>query len=189
MIPRKSFNYNLLVIAIVSGFLGCYKENKGVDRYCWQLLDFAGNEINSVCDKTEEEFRDCITKGTCGVYITYPDSLLKCNYFRIEGQRQCWEVNGRLVKNLYENQAKLYSRCYWGGVKVNKVDCSNYCHNWYTRERRLYKPTNTITYSEVKMNRWCGDQLVDLYSKTEKLIRGTSDSSIYLQYSLNGTDW
>ena len=183
----KRFGRSFFCVLLVVTIFSCKKENAS-QRGCWMLIDFAGNEMATICNKTEAELIACVQNGSCGV-LSGGATLSNCNYFKIEGERGCWEIGGRIVKDLYENQAKLYARCFQGGVQANKVDCANYCHIWYTREKRVYRPTNGITYSHITASRLCADALVGIGSQREKVIRSSADSIIYLQYSLDGINW
>jgi hypothetical protein len=146
----------------------CKKESN--NKYCWQITDPNGNLINSVCNKTLSEIQSL-----------YPNS---CSYYKIEGEEYCWFVDGRLfIKNVTENYLNHYLQCYSSGSAV-KVAC-DYCEHWYSRQKNTYKPNNTIFYSPIYFQQYCGDTVHTIFQGREIVLRESPDSVITLQFSKN----
>jgi hypothetical protein len=140
-------------------------------EYCWQRVDAMGNEMGTVCGKTEAEMK-----------AMDPNS---CSYFKKEGDAFCWMINNQVfVKDKTEAYMQHYSRCY-GGATYVKVNC-DYCKNFYTRQKRTYKPNNTTTYSNITYRQYCGDTATTLYHGREIIIKDTPDSLILVQFSNSG---
>jgi hypothetical protein len=100
----------LLFLLGVSGIYACRKEpvtnTVAIKKSCWQLIDRVGQNLGEVCDKTEAELKEELKKKSVDGF-NYTD----CNYYAVEGNKSCYLINGRLYRNLFENQAKLYARC------------------------------------------------------------------------------
>ena len=156
----------IFIVALLAVFIGvsCKKDK----AYCWQLVDAFGNEMNSVCGKTEKEMQ-----------TAYPKP---CNYYKIEGTKYCWYTSNRgFIKDKPEAYITKLKQCFNLSSPV-KVAC-DYCQTWYTRQKNTYKPTNTITYSTVHVQQYCGDTVHTLYKGREILVRETADSLITIQFS------
>jgi hypothetical protein len=165
---KMKTSFILLLGAILIVF-SCKKESN--TKYCWQLVDPLGNNINSVCDKTPSEMQS-----------SYPNS---CSYYQMGGEEYCWLVDGNIfIKNATENSINHYFQCY-GGLHAEKVAC-DYCQNWYSRQKNTYKPNNTFTYSPVHLQHYCGDTVHTLFQGREIVLRESTDSLITLQFSNNG---
>jgi len=180
----KTFFSAVLICAAF--FIGCKKETE--KRYCWQLIDNAGNDLDSVCDKTEAELLDCVKNNTCGTYLN-GGSITNCNYYKIDGARSCWKINNSYFRDLTESQANLYARCFYGNAVPTKVDCSFACQRWFHREKKTYKPNNNITYSYITQENFCGDTVLTLYQGRQIIRKDDADSLIVIQFSNNGINW
>lgn len=146
-------------------FAGACKKNK---TYCWQLVDAFGNEMNTVCGKTEEEMQ-----------ADYPSP---CNYYKTGEPKFCWYTgNGGFIKDKPEDYIKKMQLCFNLPSPV-KVAC-DYCQTWYSRQKNIYKPANSVTYSTVTVQRLCGDTVHTLYKGKEIGVRETADSLITIQFS------
>ena len=157
----------ILLVPIVIGISSC-KKNK---TYCWQLIDAFGNEMYSVCDKTEAEMK-----------ASYPNP---CNYYKLESTDYCWYVDGHIfIKNKPEDYINHMLQCF-GFSSATKVAC-DYCQTWYTRQKNIYKPNNTFSYSTVRSQQYCGDTVRTLFQGREVVLRETADSLIKMQFSNNG---
>lgn len=158
---------------------GCIKQNPATTlldrRYCWQRIDNYGNPLEQVCNKTEVEIK-----------ALYPND---CSYYKNEGEKACWLVNNSLLPQITKEGAELMARCFFtsAGSPV-KVDC-NYCQTFYHRRKMTYKPANTISYSLVTSERFCGDTATKLYQGRQVVLKDTPDSLVVLQFSSNGTNW
>ena len=164
---------------------GCKKESN--KKYCWQVMDNLGNQLNVVCDKTEAELVDCIKNNTCGVYNN--PNVTNCNYYRIGGEKFCWKISNYYFKDLTEDQAAMYSRCYYANAPATKADCNYACTGWYHRHKKTYKPNNSVTYSQVTLEQFCGDTAATLYQGRQIIIKDDLDSLIVIQFSNNGINW
>jgi len=156
----------LFVIVLI--VLSCKKSS--TDEYCWQLVDAVGNPINAVCNKTESEMQ-----------ISYPNT---CSYYKL-GDEYCWFADGNVfIKNKPEDYVTRFLHCY-GYNNAVKVTC-DYCQNWYTRQKNTYKPNNTLSFSPVRIEQYCGDTVHTLFQGREITLRETTDSLITIQFSNNG---
>jgi hypothetical protein len=155
-----------IIIALLAVFVAVScKKNK---TYCWQLVDAFGNEMNSVCGKTEEEMQ-----------AAYPSP---CNYYKIGAPKYCWYTsNGVFIKDKPEAYITNLQKCFNFSAPA-KVAC-DYCQTWYTRQKSTFKPTNMVTYSAVHVQQYCGDTVHTLYKGREILVRETADSLITIQFS------
>jgi hypothetical protein len=162
----------------------CKKDSN--KKYCWQLIDQVGNKMGVVCDKTEAELLACTSNGTCGISITTP--LNPCSYYKVEGEELCWYVDNRYILKATENEINHLRKCFNLTTAAIKVDC-NYCQNWYTREKRTYKPNSTFSYSPVTHKLYCGDTTRTLYQSREIILKNDADSLIVIQFSNNGVNW
>lgn len=175
----KSHPGNLLVAFLIL-LAGCKKSVPPLlpvpePKFCWQLIDAFGNHLQEVCDRTESEMR-----------ALHSDS---CSYFKNVGEKLCWLADSTFLPEMTASEVELYKRCFQPNSSVAvKVDC-NYYQKWYHREKRTYKPANTITYSVVRVERFCGDTATKLYQGRQIILRETTDSLIVLQFSNNGSNW
>lgn len=172
----------LFIFALI--LLGaCKKDN--TPRFCWQVLDNLGNELISICDKTEDELKECVRTGACNININN-GNLGPCNYYKIEGEKFCWMLNGAFVQNQSQTQINHTIQCFGSGTwTATKVAC-DYCKKWYTREKRTYKPTNSFNYSSVEYRFFCGDTVRTLFHGRQVIRKDNADSLIVVQFSDNG---
>jgi hypothetical protein len=178
----------ILSICFFISIVSCKKtKEESPAKYCWQLIDPNGNNIGQVCDKTEEELRECIRTSNCGI-VNVTGASLDCGYYRADGEKFCWQIGNYTVSDANEYQAKLFSRCYFGGVTPVKSTCIP-CQRWYTRDKMTYKPNNTITYTQTRVTNYCGDTLTKIYQGRQIIKKDDADSLIVLQFSNNGTNW
>lgn len=168
--------HSLLFISLLFIAFGCKKDGPAPEpTFCWQVIDAFGNSMQELCNKTETEMS-----------ALYPNS---CRYYKNDGEKSCWLVDSTFLTSMTQEGVELYKRCFRPNAGIPmKVDC-NYCGKWYHREKRTYKPANTITYSQVKAERFCGDTAAKLYQGRQIVLRETADSLIVLQFSNNGTNW
>jgi hypothetical protein len=153
-----------IIITLLFIAVAC-KKNK---THCWQLVDAFGNELNTVCGKTEEEMQ-----------AAYPSP---CNYYKTGEPKYCWYAsNGSFIKDKPEAYIAKMQQCFSFPTPV-KVAC-DFCLTWYSRQKKIYKPANTVTYSTVTVQRLCGDTVRTLYKGREILVRETADSLITIQFS------
>lgn len=149
--------------------LSCKKESN--NKYCWQLVDALGNNLNAICNKTESEMQ-----------ASYSNS---CSYYKI-GDEYCWLVDNNIfITNKPEDFITRYMHCYGSYTTYQKVAC-DYCQKWYSRQKNTYKPNNTFSFSPVHLQQYCGDTVHTLFQGREIVLRETSDSLITLQFSNNG---
>jgi len=164
VIMRTAFLFMLLVVVAPS----CIK---GAKKHCWQLVDAFGNELYSVCDKTEAEMK-----------ASYPSS---CNYYKLGGTNYCWLIDDNIfIKDKPQEYVDIVLHCF-NHTNARKVAC-DYCQTWYTRQKSIYKPNNTFRYSTVTAQRLCGDTVHTLFNGREIILRETTDSLIVLQFSNDG---
>ncbi|HEY0039037.1 MAG TPA: hypothetical protein VGB71_00170 [Flavisolibacter sp.] len=162
----------LPALLFLSAFFGCKKE--GPPKFCWQKVDNFGNKLEVICSKTEAEMQ-----------MLYPNS---CSYFKAGGEKFCWMRNGVFIKDASQEEIDYVNSCFGATGTATKVDCS-YCGRWYHREKRTYKPAGTATYSEVRVENFCGDTAKTIFQGRQVIIRETTDSLIVRQFSNNGTNW
>ena len=158
---------------------GCTKNNPVSrileKRYCWQRIDFVGNRLEQVCDKTEADMK-----------ALYPND---CSYYKNDGEKSCWLINTTFLPEMTKEGAELVARCFFPNAATPvKVDC-NYCQTFYHRRKMTYKPASTISYSPVTSERFCGDTATKLYQGRQVVLKDTPDSLVVLQFSSNGTNW
>ena len=171
----------LILIVIIS----CSKSAN--DKYCWQIVDFNGNNIEMICDKTEAELINCVDNGTCG-NATIIGTLGSCNYYKIDGAKYSWMINDKFYKSLYADQARLMAHCYGNNTTPLQVD-SNYCKKWYTRKIITFKPNQSTTYSGISSQDYCADSLKTIYQGRKIVLRDVTDSLIVLEFSSDGMHW
>jgi hypothetical protein len=152
--------------------IGCVKDHDDEPaveepKYCWMLVDQAGFLMGRICDRTEKQMSD---------------SVPSCNYYKLGGQEFCWLIDGTTyIENAPEEYVKLVIRCFGKKNVYKKVECG-YCQTWYTRQKNIYKPANTFTYSPVKVQRFCGDTVKTLYNRRSVTLRETTDSLIVVEF-------
>jgi hypothetical protein len=184
---EKSVQMRTAILVLASFtlfFMSCKKESN--KKYCWQMTDNIGNDLNVICDKTEAELLDCVNSGACGIY---GGPVTNCNYYKVEGDKFCWKINNYYFRDITENRATLMARCFFGNATVIKTDCSFACAFWFHREKRTYKPNSTITYSQVTKENYCADTLATLYQGRQIIRKDDADSLIVIQFSNNGINW
>jgi hypothetical protein len=179
----------LLSICFFISIISCKKTKEELPtKYCWQLIDVLGNNINQVCDKTEDELKECIRTNSCGI-TSIPGFTIDCGYYRVDGEKFCYQIgNFTTQEPITESQAKLLSRCFFSGATPIKTACVA-CQRWYTRDKMTYKPNNTTTYSPITVKNYCGDTLTKIYQGRQIIKKDDADSLIVLQFSNNGTNW
>lgn len=150
------------------------------------MVDNIGNNLNVICDKTESELVECVNSGACG---NYGGPATSCNYYKVEGDRYCWKVNNYYYGSMTENEVAFRARCYHGNAGYVRADCSLACTFWFHREKRTYKPNNTITYSQVTKELFCGDTAATIYHGRQIIRKDDADSLIVIQFSNNGINW
>ncbi len=160
---------SLFVLVIISS---CKKESN--NQACWQVIDQLGNDVGTVCNKTE-----------AAMLAQYQSP---CAYYRTGGEKFCWLIGGsQFLKDATEEKLNHTIRCFYSATpSVTKVAC-DYCQAWYTREKRIYKPNNTFSYSQVRSEQFCGDTARTLFQGKQVTIRETGDSLIAVQFSNNGS--
>jgi hypothetical protein len=176
---------NFIFIFCLLFFVSCKKTNDG--KHCWQILDATGNLLVQICDKTEAELLACANNG-CGTF-NGGHSLTRCNYYQTDGPRSCWLINNKYYDSMTESQAHLYASCFFGDTTniAIKTPCEN-CQNYFSREEITYKPTNSISYSAISFNKYCGDSLI-IVQRGDVTLKNTADTLIVLKYSANGVDF
>ena len=174
-----------LSILILLILISCSKSAD--NKYCWGLVDHNGNELESVCDKTEAELFDIAKRDYPGGFVN-PSDFTTCNYYKIEGAKYCWLINNVFYKNLYTGKAMLIAHCYNNNTIPVQVD-SNYCMTWYTRQAITFKPTHTVQYSGAHGHYYCGDTVKTIYQGRQIVLRDVTDTLIVLQFSSDGSHW
>jgi hypothetical protein len=155
-----------IIVTLLLIFTNFACKKKSTD--CWVIVDIYGNEYATDCGKTEDEMRS-----------TYPNP---CNYYKSGEPTYCWYTNdGRLLKDKPESYIAKVQNCLRFS-SVSKVPC-DYCQTWYSRQKYIYKPTSSVTYSYVSVQRLCGDTVRALYAGREIVLRETADSIIAIQFN------
>lgn len=155
----------IIALLVMFSSVAC-KKNK--NTHCWVIVDiFYGSEVGTVCGETEEYMR-----------ATYPNP---CNYYKEGEPKYCWYTSdGAFIKDKPESYMVTLQQCLRFS-SVSKVAC-DYCQTWYSRQKRIYKPGNSVTYSMVTVQRLCGDTVRTLYNGREIPVRETADSLIAIQF-------
>lgn len=178
----------LKVLLLCQIFLisACEKEHVS-HKFCWQLVDDAGLDVNLICDKTESELIECVNNGSCAISggIT---TFNNCSYYKAGGEKFCWRINNVLVPNITQEKAQLFARCRYGGTATLSTACDS-CQDWFHREQRTFKPTNAVTYSSITVENFCGDTLATLFTGRQIIRKDDVDSLILIQFSENGINW
>jgi hypothetical protein len=181
--------FSILSVCFFVSIVSCKKDKEvAPEKYCWQIIDALGNNINQICDKTEEELRGCIKSNSCGITSSASGFTLDCGYYRVDGEKFCWQIGAYNLNDANEYQAKLFGRCFLGGAIPVKTTCIP-CQRWYTRDKMTYKPNNTTTYTQIRVGNYCGDTLTKIYQGRQIIKKDDADSLIVLQFSNNGTNW
>ena len=180
-----------ILIVCVSFFIVSCKKDKAEEisaKHCWQIIDYSGNNLAQICDKTEAELIECVNNKTCGNFLG-PNPITSCNYYQTDGEKFCYQIgNSTTSEPVTESYANLLSRCYRGGAAIIKTTCIT-CQRWYTRDKMTYKPNNTTTYTQIRIGNYCGDTLTKIYQGRQIIKKDDADSLIVLQFSNNGTNW
>ena len=175
----------LIILCLI--FLISCKKTESEQRSCWQIVDYNGNKVDVICDKTEAELIKCVNDGSCRIY-TAITVFTECNYYKIGGEKFCWRFSdNRISENITENEARMSGKCFHGGL-VGKADCYP-CKNRFHRQKKTYKPANTVTYSSVTNEIFCGDTLSKLFQGRQIIRKDDLDSLIVIQFSNNGINW
>ena len=172
----------LILIIIISCSKKSTDNNSSVNKYCWQLVDFNGNNLEMVCNKTESEL---VTDYQSGVYGT---NFTSCNYYKVDGPKNSWMINNTFYKSLYTDQARLMAHCFNNNTTPIQVD-SNYCKIWYTKEIITFKPNQSTYYSGIRSQYYCADSLKTIYQGRKIVLRDVTDSLIVLEFSSDGMHW
>jgi hypothetical protein len=169
-------------------FVSCKKTNDSA-KHCWQIIDVSGNLLNQICNKSESEMLACVNSGACGTY-NGGRPLTSCEYYQTDGDLFCWKINNRYYSNLTESAANVYAKCFSGDSATVplKIACSS-CLNYFTREQiTTYAPTDTVYYTPISYNQYCGDSLA-IVASGNHTIKSTPDTVIIQQFSVNGVDF
>ena len=159
------------ILLFIATFISVSCKKESNTKYCWQVVDVFGQELHSVCNKTEPEMQ-----------TDYPNS---CGYYKI-GEEYCWLIDdSTFIPDRTEDYIARYIHCYGNFNSYRKVAC-DYCKRWFTRQKITYKPNNFFTFSPVYVKQYCGDTLHTLYQGRQIILRETADSLITIQFSNNG---
>lgn len=171
-------------------FISC-KKDKAAEisvKHCWQLIDYSGNNLAQVCDKTEAELIECEGNSSCGSFFG-GNTITFCNYYQTDGEKFCYQLGANITLDpMTESQAKLIAKCYYGNATLTKLDCIA-CKFWYTREKKQKKPNSNINYSAVIKKNYCGDTLSTIFQGRQIIRKDDTDSLIIIQFSNNGQNW
>lgn len=160
----------LLLLSLLFSICACSKKEE--NRFCWQTLDYQGNLLQIVCDKTEAEMQALYSEP--------------CNYYKTDGEKFCWlSGNNGYYENFTEEGMRKIAQCRGLG-NLQKIDCG-YCKNFYHRYKYTYKPTGIISYSVTKREMFCGDTLSKLFHGRQLIVKDTPDSLVVLQFSSNAS--
>jgi hypothetical protein len=174
----------VLILVITLLTYSCKKESE--KKYCWQLIDQAGNEVGMVCDKTEAELQACVSNRTC---ITYSAGTLSpCSYYKAEGEEHCWLINSSYMLKASENKLAHLKKCFNLISTAVKVDC-DYCQFWYNRKKSISRLDGKLFYSPITHQQYCGDTTKTLYQGRQIIIKDDADSLIVIQFSKDGSSW
>ena len=179
-----------ILIVCVSLFIISCKKDKAEEisaKHCWQIIDYSGNNLAQICDKTEAELLECVANNTCGNFIgTNP--ITTCNYYQTDGEKFCYQIGNITPDPMTESQAKLLAKCFYGNAPLIKLDCVA-CKFWYTREKKQKKPSGIIYYSPANKRNYCGDTLNVIFQGKQVIRKDDADSLIIIQFSNNGQNW
>ena len=182
--------YRMKQILALSGFLilvffACTKS--GSDAHCWQIIDYNGNNLEMICNKTETELINGVKNGDFG-YLPVNTNFTNCNYFRAEGPKNCYMIAGAFRKDLYADEARLYGQCFCNNATVTQVD-SNYCMFWYTRETITVKRNMNTYINGIHSQYYCADTLKTIYQSRKIVLKDDADSLIVISFSNDGMHW
>ena len=182
--------FGILSLCICISLVSCKKDKAEeiISKHCWQLLDFNGNQVGQICDKTEAELLECIGNNTCGNFLG-GNTITSCNYYQIDGEKFCYQIGSNITPDpMTESHAKLMAKCYYGNASLTKLDCIA-CKFWYTREKLQKKPAGNIYYSSLTKRNDCGDTLTKIFQGKQVIRKDDADSLIIIQFSNNGQNW
>ena len=180
----------ILSVGFIFSISSCNKDSsEGLSaKHCWQLVDFSGNNLAQLCDKTEAELIECVNNRSCGNFFG-GGPITSCNYYQADGEKLCYQIGSNVTPDpLTESHAKLIARCYYGNAPLIKFDCIA-CKFWYTREKLQKKPSGSIVYSPVTKRNYCGDTLTKIFQGRQIIRKDDADSLIIIQFSNNGQNW
>lgn len=171
--PTMKIKITFLVVLLAFFIsIGCEKKSSGDPKYCWEIVDAAGNRLGKLCDRTEKQMVDTFQNP--------------CYYYQLGEEEYCWLIDGSIyIPDAPEDYIKRFIKCY-GKTSYTKVECG-YCQFWYTRKKEIYKPANTATYSQVRKEYLCGDTVKTLYKGRQVVLRETTDSLIVVEFSNSGS--
>jgi hypothetical protein len=151
-----------LLALVITALAACSKNN----RACWQIYDALGNQVQIVCDKTEDEI-----SAAYGPY-----------YDRADAPKYCWKVHYANGSDSYPENIteKILDLFFVGAVSKEKVTCG-YCQKWITREKGLKKSTGNFAYKSLLVQTFCGDTCATLFPGRAIVIRDTPDSLITVE--------
>jgi hypothetical protein len=179
----------ILSICFFVSIVSC-KKDKAEDvpvKHCWQIVDYAANNLAEVCDKTEAELIACVTNNTCGSFLG-GNTINSCNYYQSDGEKFCYQIGNITPDPMTESQAKLLARCFYSNAPLTKLDCVA-CKFWYTREKQQKKPSGIIYYSAITKRNYCGDTLTKIFQGKQVIRKDDADSLVIIQFSNNGQNW
>ena len=164
----KLFYTCCFVILICS----CTKRNDDI-KHCWKLYDYNADELGIICDVTETEVKNMPN-------VTF--------YHNRNEPRFCW-LTGTAPNQVYwEDAPESFIAWRTGNISRVKVACG-YCARWFHRIKRSYKPTGNFAYSQVTVQRFCGDTISKLYTGRQDTLKNTLDSLVVRQFSSDGANW
>ncbi len=171
----------LLIILLIS----CSKEQ--IIRYDWQIVDNAGNNLQIVQNKTEQQLVACLTSGICNT--ANGGSVTSCNYYKLSDPKYCWNVNGQIYGPYPQKFADCFGR--WpNSLRLPGVCTSNPCGKWYTRFKRTYKPTGLFNYSNTTVRIYCNTDTLTLFTNSNPIIiKDDTDSLVLWQRTKTGFDF
>lgn len=160
-----------IIIGILFILFGsCAKESNR--KYCWHLYDMLRNPLDDVCDKTKGDM-ESLYGNAC--------------YERVDEKVECWKVDG--IDEILSHTESYINFFYVNkGLNAQKHECVP-CEEWKIREKTVYKPDNTGTYSLITQKKLCGDTLKTLFQGRNIIIRESRDSITFIQFSKDGLIW
>jgi hypothetical protein len=178
----KQFLFFLFTVFICAA---CKKESP--HRTNWQVIDNAGNNLQVVNNKTEEELIACLSSGSCGT--VNGGNVYTCNYYDLNAPKYCWNINGTIIGPMPQKLAD----CFGNLPDANRLPgicSSNPCERWYTRYKRTYKPTGQFAYSSITTKNYCNTDTIALFNNPIPIIiKDDADSLVLWQRSKTGADF
>lgn len=113
-----------------------------------------------------------------------------CAYYKY-GEKFCWLVNDSVFfRAISEDGVRQTMVCFnhTNNYTAVKISC-DYCKKFYHRLKKTYKPDNTFTFSETKVQQFCGDTAQKLFPGRQIIEKETADSLIVRQFSGDGIQW